>query len=86
MIFLITANFGGVMGCAIGMLLAAACEIIYWLTLKPVAKLMVSYNMTLTAKPKDIYNITFLMLFLTFCIFAYHHFHNVYLMFIDREL
>ena len=74
------------MGCAIGMSVAAACELIYWLTLKPVAKLMVSYNMTLSAKAKVIYNIIFLMVFLALCIFSYYQFHNVYLTFIDREL
>merc|ERR1711981_699657 len=40
------ANFGSVMACAIGISLAAACEIIYWLTLKPVAKLMVNIALT----------------------------------------
>ena len=41
------------MECAIGMSVAAACEIIYWLTLKPVAKLLA--NVTLPAGPKYIY-------------------------------
>ena len=74
------------MGCAIGMSLAAACEIFYWLALKPVAKFMVSYKMTLSKKAKGVYNKKFLMLFLVLCIFSYYHFNNVYLMFINREL
>ena len=41
------------MGCAIGMSVAAACEIIYWLTLKPVAKMLA--NVTLTGSAKYIY-------------------------------
>merc|ERR1711981_793850 len=53
------ANFGGVMGCAIGMSVAAACEIIYWLTLKPVAKLLA--NVTLTARVEYIYQKTLLL-------------------------
>ena len=36
--FSIAAIFGGMMGCAIGMSVAAACEIIYWITLKPIVK------------------------------------------------
>ena len=47
------------MGCAIGMSVAAACEIIYWLTLKPVVKLMV--NVTLTTRAKYIYKLSILI-------------------------
>ena len=58
MTFLIAANFGGVMGCAIGMSVAAACEIIYWLTLKPVVKLIASCNIPLSTRAKYIYKKT----------------------------
>ena len=49
------------MGCAIGMSVAAACEIIYWLTLKPVAKLLA--NVTLTPRAKYVYKKTFFLCF-----------------------
>merc|ERR1711981_963033 len=59
------ANFGGVMGCAIGMSVSAACEIIYWLTLKPIAKLMA--NVTLSTRAQYVYdNIFILVLFSLF--------------------
>ena len=77
--FLIAANFGGVMACAIGMSVAAACEIIYWLTLKPVAKLMVSYNMTLSTRGRYVYRNTFFIVYLSLVIFSFYRFHNVYL-------
>ena len=37
---LIVANFGGMMGCAIGMSLMAAIEIFYWIFVKPFLKLL----------------------------------------------
>merc|ERR1711879_183218 len=77
------ANFGGVMGCAIGMSLAAACEIIYWLTLKPVAKLLA--NMTLTGSAKYIYEKIFLFALLSLFTFTFYQFRNVYLTFISRH-
>ena len=80
---LIVANFGGVMGCAIGMSLAAACEIIYWLTLKPVAKLFV--NVTLTTRAKQLYNIFFLVVFLSLFTFSLHYFRLVYLAYMKRN-
>ena len=83
--FLLIANFGGVMGCAIGMSVAAACELIYWLTLKPVAKLMVRYNMTLSEKAKYVYNYTFCIVFLAWCLFSFYQFRNVSLAFMERE-
>ena len=83
--FLFVANFGGVMGCAIGMSVAAACELIYWLTLKPVAKLMVRYNINLSEKAKYVYNYTFRIVFLAWCLFSFYHFRNVYLAFMERE-
>ena len=82
-LFLTVANFGGVMGCAIGMSVAAACEIIYWLTLKPVAKLMA--NVTLTARAKYLYKKIFLIVFLSLFTFSFYHFRQVYLTFMSRS-
>ena len=73
------------MGCAIGMSVAAACELIYWLTLKPVAKLMVYYSMNLTPRAKYIYDKIFLIVLLSLLTFSYYQFYNVYLTFIRRN-
>ena len=70
------------MGCAIGMSVAAACEIIYWLTLKPVAKLLA--NVTLTARAKYIYEKIFLLVLLSLFTFTFYQFREVYLTFISR--
>ena len=78
-LLLIAANFGGVMGCAIGMSVAAACEIIYWLMLKPVAKLMVSYNVNLTTRAKYVYKKIFRLVLLSLLTFIFYQFRNVYL-------
>ena len=82
-LLLIAANFGGVMGCAIGMSVAAACEIIYWLTLKPVAKLMA--NVTLSTRAKYIYEKIFLLILLSLFTFSFYRFRNVYLTFMSRS-
>ena len=71
------------MGCAIGMSVAAACEIIYWLTLKPVAKLLA--YVTLTARAKYIYEKIFLLALLSLFTFTFYQFRNVYLIFISRN-
>ena len=71
------------MGCAIGMSVAAACEIIYWLMLKPVAKLMA--NVTLTARAKYLYEKIFLIVFLSLFTFTFYHFRNVYQTFMSRS-
>ena len=71
------------MGCAIGMSVAAACEIIYWLTLKPVAKLLA--NVTLTARAKYIYEKIFLLVLISLFTFTIYQFRNVYLTFISRS-
>ena len=71
------------MACAIGLSLASACEIIYWLTLKPVAKLL--GNVTLTARAKYIYENIFLLLLLSLFTFTFYQFRNVYLTFISRS-
>ena len=67
------------MGCAIGMSVAAACEIIYWLMLKPVAKLMVSYNVNLTTRAKYVYKKIFRLVLLSLLTFIFYQFRNVYL-------
>ena len=71
------------MGCAIGMSVAAACEIIYWVTLKPVAKLLANVN--LTARAKYIYEKIFLLLLISLFTFTFYQFRNVYLTFISRS-
>ena len=71
------------MGCAIGMSVAAACEIIYWLTLKPVAKLLANVN--LNARAKYVYEKIFLLLLISLFTFTFHQFRNVYLTFISRS-
>ena len=71
------------MGCAIGMSLAAACEIIYWLTLKPVAKLLA--NVTLTARAKYIYEKIFFLLLISLFTFTFYQFRNVYITYISRS-
>ena len=71
------------MGCAIGISLAAACEIIYWLTLKPVAKLLA--NVTLTGRAKYIYEKIFLLLLISLFTFTFYQFRNVHLTFISRS-
>ena len=73
------------MGCAIGMSVAAACEIIYWLTLKPVAKLMVYYKVNLSTRAKYVYKKIFLFAFLSIIIFHFYLFRDVYLAFYNRE-
>ena len=71
------------MGCAIGMSVAAACEIIYWLTLKPVAKLLANVN--LPASAKYIYEKIFLFLLLSLFTFIFYQFRIVYLTFLSRN-
>ena len=71
------------MGCAIGMSVAAACEIIYWLTLKPVAKLLA--NVTLTARAKYIYEKIFFLLLISLFTFTFYQFRNVYITYISRS-
>ena len=71
------------MGCAIGMSVAAACEIIYWLTLKPVAKLLA--NVTLAGSAKYIYEKILLLVVLSLFTFTFYQFRNVYLTFFSRS-
>ena len=72
------------MGCAIGMSIAAACELIYWLTLKPLAKWMVTNDMNLTARAKYVYKTTYVLVFLCWLSFSFYQFYNVYLAYKER--
>ena len=71
------------MGCAIGMSVAAACEIIYWLTLKPIAKLMA--NVTLSTRAKYVYDNIFILVLFSLFTFIFYQFRNVYLSFMRRN-
>ena len=71
------------MGCAIGMSVAAACEIIYWLTLKPIAKLMA--NVTLSTRAKYVYDNIFILVLFSLFTFIFYQFRNVYLSFMSRN-
>ena len=71
------------MGYAIGMSVAAACEIIYWLTLKPIAKLMA--NVTLTTRAQYVFDNIFLLVLFSLFTFIFYQFRNVYLTFISRN-
>ena len=71
------------MACAIGISLAAACEIIYWMTLKPVAKLMVNTN--LTGRAKYVHDKFFSLVLLSLFTFTFYQFRNVYITFIRRS-
>ena len=82
---LIAAIFGGMMGCAIGMSVAAACEIIYWITLKPIVKwINATKGNHLSPRATVIYKITrnlILLLWITFCA---NQFYQVYVTFQNR--
>ena len=82
---LVAAIFGGMMGCAIGMSVAAACEIIYWITLKPIVKWMnAAKGNNLSPKAKSIYKLTRNLILLSWMIFCVYQFYHVYLAFQDR--
>ena len=68
------------MGCAIGMTVAAACEIIYWITLKPLVKWMAhKYGNRITSKKlKYVYTILFIAAFLSWVGFSVYRFRKVY--------
>ena len=83
---LIAAIFGGMMGCAIGMSVAAACEIIYWITLKPIVKWMnAAKGNKLSPRAKSIYKSTRNLILLSWVIFCIYQFYQVYLAFQDRH-
>ena len=74
------------MGCAIGMSVAAACEIIYWITLKPIVKWMnATRGNHLSPRAKSIYKVTKILILLTWGIYCVNQFYQVYLAFQDRH-
>ena len=80
-----SALFGGMMGCAIGMSVAAACEIIYWITLKPLVKWMMATRLReVSPIYKTLYNMSFILIFLTCLAFWIYEFYFVYLAFLTR--
>ena len=82
---LITAIFGGMMGCAIGMSVAAACEIIYWITLKPVVKwINATKGNNLSPRSQCIYKLTRNIILLLWIIFCVYQFYQVYIAFQTR--
>ena len=80
-----SALFGGMMGCAIGMSVAAACEIIYWITLKPLVKWMMATRLReISPKYKTLYIMSFIVIFLLCVAFWIYEFYYVYLAFLRR--
>ena len=76
---LMAAIFGGMMGCAIGMSVAAACEIIYWITLKPVVKwINATKGNHLSPRAKIIYKLTRNIILLSWMIYCVYQFYQVY--------
>ena len=72
---LIAAIFGGMMGCAIGMSVAAACEIIYWITLKPIVKwINAARGNHLSPRATMMYKITRNLILLSWIIFCVYQF------------
>ena len=82
---LVAAIFGGMMGCAIGMSVAAACEIIYWITLKPFVKWMnTTKGNHLSPRAKFIYKLTRNIILLLWIIFCVYQVYQVYVKFQTR--
>ena len=74
------------MGCAIGMSVAAACEIIYWITLKPIVKWMnATRGNHLSPRARSIYKVTKILILLSWGIYCVYQFYQVYLAFQDRH-
>ena len=80
-----SALFGGMMGCAIGMSVASTCELIYWITLKPVTKLLISKNVTISAKWKPYYTSSFYVIYLILVVFSFFQFRTVYTAYQNRS-
>ena len=80
-----SALFGGMMGCAVGMSLASVCELIYWIILKPVTKLLIIKNVTISAKWKPYYTSSFFVIFFIMNIFIFFQFSNVYTAYQNRS-
>ena len=75
------------MGCAIGMTVAAACEIIYWMTLKPLIKWMSTKTDSMDISPrfKNAYVCGFILIFLSWIAFSIIQFYPVYVTFQTRS-
>ena len=73
------------MGCAIGMSVAAACEIIYWITLKPLVKWMMMTRLReVSPKYKILYKMSFVLIFLSCMAYWIYEFYFVYVEFQTR--
>ena len=82
---LTAAIFGAMMGCAIGMSMAAACELIYWIILKPFVKWMnATKGNHLSPRAKFIYKLTQNIILLLCMIFCCYQFYQVYVTFQTR--
>ena len=74
------------MGCAIGMSVAAACEVIYWITLKPIVKWINNTKGNhLSPRAIVVYKITRNLILLSWVIFCIYQFYQVFLAFQDRH-
>ena len=74
------------MGCAIGMSVAAACELIYWITLKPLVKLIIAKKgYHLSPKSRIIYKMTRNVILFSWIMFSYDQFSQVYIAFENRN-
>ena len=83
---LMAAIFGGMMGCAIGMSVAAACELIYWITLKPFVKwINATKGNHLSPRAKHFYYLTRNLTLLSCIIYCVYRFHQVYVAFETRN-
>ena len=75
------------MSCAIGMSVAAACEIIYWIILKPLVKWMMTTRVReVSPKYKTLYIMSFIVIFLLCVAFWIYEFYNIYLEYFKLEL
>ena len=73
-------------GCAIGMTVAAAFEIAYWIMLKPLVKWRTakSGNMDISPGFKNVYSCAFIIIFLSWIAFSVYQFYPVYVTFVTR--
>ena len=73
------------MGNAIGMSVAAACEIIYWIILKPLVKWMMTTKLKeVSPKYKTLYKMSFIFTLLLCMAFCMIQSYSVYLTFQTR--
>ena len=71
------ANFGGMMGCAIGMSLIAAFEILYWIIFKPIMKL-IDNSQNPSPTQKRFSRLLYLFAFVACIVFACYRFNLVH--------